>query len=932
MHCCSGETYEIFDLVRKNSSPEHQRHPCQANPSEKRVAGGDEAVKTSSSKKALLMVEAGVVGLEKRACDFMVDTTNNPETSIPHRDDKISDSHRMSTGQLHRPMKSFNNQLTIDSVSEQNLRQGADRVIDALHTDEHGHTPLHQAVEHGFLHAVQALLAAGADVTIRSPEKECAALDIAASLGHLDIIRELTKHGAAIHATDSKGQTALHRAAFANEASAVDVLVLETKAHVDAQDSGGRTPLHGAAAKGSVDALRALLKHGASMVLDKKGLSPLHLAAKRGHVSSSRALLDAGVEVTLRNIIGESSALDLAAISGHIEVLETIIAHVSDVNASDSAGRTALHRAACFDKSASINRLVRAGANPEARDRRLGWTPLHDAAAEGCLNAIVALLRHGVEKDVLDIDGRSPLHLAAEEGHLRAVQSLLSAGADASLRYGKSELNVLNVALLEGHLDVVMEVLERGVDVDAADSRGFTALHHAAFADEPEAIVALLKAEASVEARDSSETTALLVAAEHGSACAAEALLDGGANVNFRGGPGDAEWSALDLAAVRGHLDTMAKVVRHGADVNARNSRGYTALHHAAFANKPEAISSLADAGADVGAVDAAGWSPLHDAASEGASDAVAALLRRGANGNLLDNEGRSALHLAAQYGHTEATELLLTAGTDVTLRFGKSENTPLDSAVVEGHLSVMRAIIRRGADVNAVDSVGRTALYRAAFFNQVEAIDALVNAGASMSQADEHGRTPLYIATARNSLEAAAALSKHSARADAPGRTVNGSPGVQESPSRGGRVDMKQAGRRESPFFSLHHATSSVEDCTPTSEASRTAIEKWSEREMSSEHGTESGDAAEDLGGGGGGSARARILPGRSKACLVGVDSGKNQVSHQEKGPPLPKTRDGHAQSRDVGENPKPTELVTINLGARDQFCLPYACLLLLL
>lgn len=865
MHCTGKSPVGIFDLASDGLASEEQWTSWLKNRPEQGGTGEDGGDSPTCTTKALMLVESGALNVEK----VNLLNPNTPDID----EDTCPDSVEMSTP-LHVAVKTFNDARMIDSL----LSQGSDEVINAQ--DEKGRTPLHNAVEYDFLHAMKALQAAGADVTMRCPSDDCAAIDLAAGGGHIDTIRELVRQGAAVSTTDCRGQTALHRAALFNQAAAVDVLIMEADSDVDAQDRGGLTPLHYAAAVDSVDALTALLRNGASIMQDKKGRSPLHLAVKQGHISSSRSLLAAGATVGLRYGLDERSALDLAAILGHVEILKAIISRVVDINAAGSDGKTVLHRAAYFDQTASIDALVQAGANIEARDRHIGWTPLHDASAEGSSNAIVALLRHGAKKDALDWHGRSPLHLAAQEGHLSVVRALLSAGANASLCCGKSEFTALSVAVIEGHADVMREILESGVDVDvnATDFRGFTILHHAAYADEPWAIDALLKAGADAEAQDNSASTALLVAAERGCACAAEALLAAGANVNFRGGRGGEEWSALDFAAAREHLDTMEVVKRYGANVNTQNSRGYTALHHAAFANKAGSIYSLVNAGADVGAVDNVGWSALHDAAAEGASEAVTALLLRGADANLRDHEGCSALHLAAKYGKVEATEHLLAAGADVSYRFGKAEHTALDIAIVEGHLRIVKILIRRGADVNAADSVGRTPLARAAFFNQAEAIDELISAGASVFDRDHFGRSPFYVAIARKSPKATATLFKHGAGIDTP-KSFN-----YNSENHNVSVKKRKADTtREGPLWGLErleNADHSGEGLQPMDDTPRTVTEKWSDHEVSDRSSAEpESEEAEGNDGDYCGSARRKVPPPGQVVSSAVVSSGEALV-----------------------------------------------------
>jgi TonB family protein len=96
----------------------------------------------------------------------------------------------------------------------------------------------------------------------------------------------------------------------------------------------------------------------------------------------------------------------------------------------------------------------------------------------------------------------------------------------------------------------------------------------------------------------------------------------------------------------------------------------------------------LAAPGADVDAADEAGWTALMYAAEAGHDEVVEALLEAGAKPNLQNQAGETALHLAARHGRTASADLLLKAGADLGLRDA------------EGRTALYRAIERRRADV----------------------------------------------------------------------------------------------------------------------------------------------------------------------------------------------------------------------------------------
>ncbi|MHC4228208.1 MAG: ankyrin repeat domain-containing protein, partial [Planctomycetota bacterium] len=107
-----------------------------------------------------------------------------------------------------------------------------------------------------------------------------------------------------------------------------------------------------------------------------------------------------------------------------------------------------------------------------------------------------------------------------------------------------------------------------------------------------------------------------------------------------------------------------------GANVNATDTTGETALHIAALGGHKDVVLALLDAKASANAENPMGRTPLHYAAREGHSAAVEALLAHGATVNAKDKSpGHTALHYAAYKNQKDVAELLLTKGADVNAR-----------------------------------------------------------------------------------------------------------------------------------------------------------------------------------------------------------------------------------------------------------------------
>ncbi|CAB1115548.1 unnamed protein product [Ectocarpus sp. CCAP 1310/34] len=129
---------------------------------------------------------------------------------------------------------------------------------------------------------------------------------------------------------------------------------------------------------------------------------------------------------------------------------------------------------------------------------------------------------------------------------------------------------------------------------------GHTPLHLAAGLGCDDMMPLILQQGAVVDALDNQRRTPLHLAATVGSCPAVEVLLAAGADLSLRSG--DNNESALETAAINGDVDVVRAMVRHGVDVNARDSQGLTALHAVAESNQAGAIDALVEAGAHVNA------------------------------------------------------------------------------------------------------------------------------------------------------------------------------------------------------------------------------------------------------------------------------------------------------------------------------------------
>jgi quinoprotein dehydrogenase-associated probable ABC transporter substrate-binding protein len=190
-------------------------------------------------------------------------------------------------------------------------------------------------------------------------------------------------------------------------------------------------------------------------------------------------------------------------------------------------------------------------------------------------------------------------------------------------------------------------------------------------------------------------------------------------------------------------------VEKKHADINARDSQGYTPLLNAVRRNSMSLVTYLVDHHADISRPDDDGWTPIMTAAWLDNGELVQYLAEHKADINAKNPAGLTPLGVASEYGKDVALVALLKVGANVNERIG-SGYTPLMLAVAGRSDRSSKALLDHGADVNAKNSGGLTALMIAAAANQAELVTLLINAGADRNAKDENGNTALGIAQAK--------------------------------------------------------------------------------------------------------------------------------------------------------------------------------------
>jgi ankyrin repeat protein len=196
-------------------------------------------------------------------------------------------------------------------------------------------------------------------------------------------------------------------------------------------------------------------------------------------------------------------------------------------------------------------------------------------------------------------------------------------------------------------------------DPDLVKDPDVTSLMSALDRGDREKARALIAAGADVNASDQHGQTALMRAASLGDAATVQALLAAGAQLNAQNRDGE---TALFPAAFLDRTAVVRKLIQHGADVNVTSRKQVTPLMEAA-SHSPRIVDLLISRGANVNARDVLGGTALMMAARGGRGDIVRVLIKAGADVNAKDNEGRTALSGAVDAGHGQVARLLEQSG-----------------------------------------------------------------------------------------------------------------------------------------------------------------------------------------------------------------------------------------------------------------------------
>lgn len=496
--------------------------------------------------------------------------------------------------------------------------------------------------------------------------------------------------------------------AMLDAAKSGDLVRLEARSqgrriNFDVYNEAGQTPLHLASEHGHLEVVKFLFSKRANLNYpDDEGRTPLHVATTRGNVTIVRFLLSKGADKAAKKSIGMCP--ETYAVTAYMNWLFT--RGLDREARNPQSQNTVLFEAIVHNDITMLGDALQDGAILEAKNQ-FGNTALIEACMLGRLQMMQALLAFGAEINVVGETGYTPLMLSVWLDRQHVVRALSNHdGIDLEIATKDLQKSALLIAVDMQNWPMVMLLVEKGAEPNAVECwSGYrhTVLNLAIILQGPiEVVCHLLDNRANIHLRSGHNVTAIMEAVHHHRWDVVRLLAERGADVREKSTFD--RYPVICKATIEGQAELIPLLMEKGADIEAKNIDGWTAMNEAVCHRRVDTLKVLLDHGADVssvintrhipgglGGIESAEFTYLMQAVAKPDMAVLTALLAHGAELEAKDSNGWTALRHSVEEPARDPkwAVALLYLGADIHSRdraglsvIARAEERRLDSFV----------------------------------------------------------------------------------------------------------------------------------------------------------------------------------------------------------------------------------------------------------
>ena len=604
---------------------------------------------------------------------------------------------------------------------------------------------------------------------------------LASRNGHCDIMLLLLKHGADVNMQAKKGWSSLMLSCvFLDEVMECTKILIASGANINLQTTDGFTALMLAILADNTEQALYLLESGADpslvtvwggsaltiaiklhqfLVLEKiitkhhnnlmgalnqvddSGYTPLMLASSFGQANVVSLLLNAGVLINASNFSDYSSlylppqqiklsetkdrlsivygtALDIAFIHGHVDIVSLLLQHgakvfniyylmrsiilkYAQVTQHESSSSIQTSNSCNWENHRSaMDVLFSQDKDLISRVQCTNPSTLYVGCAFGVVEVVSHLLELGVS--VNDIYRTEDTGSSYWTNFITMVCNASLFSRAVSQKCNSDVVDLLNQVDWLRYSRILSMLIKHGLDVDHKDGSGAFALSIASREGHIQLVELLLKFRANVDQQDEEGLSSLTEACSRGQVEVCLLLLRYDAKLDLQDKKG---WSALMYAVADGNVDLVLLLLERGTQINLQDVCGTSPLMLSCFIGCVRVTEILLQHGADVNLQNNDGITALMMSSYNGHTKIVELLMRYGADMNVVTHVGMTALRVSTDNGHSDVTKLLIEYGTRNTyqmpVNFRKRPLSMRDSS----HYTNMCAISHISSDNSLLEA-----------------------------------------------------------------------------------------------------------------------------------------------------------------------------------------------------------------------------------